>query len=117
MGAAFTTQARGAAESPREAASSARLALAEFLLASDDPGECAQAAVDWLIERAGAKKVLCALIDAESGTVEHVAASGVPEGAVASVHLALEETDHPLVFALASREPVTLSNGSRRNGD
>src|SRR5256886_3659782 len=113
MAAAVRTQARSGAEAPRDAA--ARLALVELLLFSDDAEECARATVDWLAERGGARKSICALIDAESGTLKHVAAAGVSEGQIESLHLALEAPDHPLVFALAGREPVSL--GKRRAPD
>src|SRR5207302_1218402 len=113
MAAAVPTQARSGAEAPRDAA--ARLALVELLLFSDDAEECARATVDWLAERGGARKSICALIDAESGTLKHVAAAGVSEGQIESLHLALEASDHPLVFALAGREPVSL--GKRRAPD
>src|SRR5439155_3370976 len=94
----------------------ARLALAELLLFSEEPVECARATVDWLAERIGARKAVCALIDAESGTVQHVAASGVPEGQIETLHLAMENPEHPLVFALAWREAVMLGKEGRRNG-
>jgi len=113
MAAAVPTQARSGAEAPRDAA--ARLALVELLLFSDDAEECARATVDWLAERGGARKSICALIDAESGTLKHVAAAGVSDGQIESLHLALEAPDHPLVFALAGREPVSL--GERRAPD
>src|SRR6266446_2515328 len=113
MAAAVPTQARSGAEAPRDAA--ARLALVELLLFSDDAEECARATVDWLTERGGARKSICALIDAESGTLKHVAAAGVSEGQIESLHLALEAPDDPLVFALAGREPVSL--GKRRAPD
>src|SRR5437016_5004448 len=113
MAAAVPTQARSGAEAPRDAA--ACLALVELLLFSDDAEECARATVDWLAERGGARKSICALIDAESGTLKHVAAAGVSDGQIESLHLALEAPDHPLVFALAGREPVSL--GKRRAPD
>src|SRR3989441_1688583 len=113
MAAAVPTQARSGAEAPRDAAAS--LALVELLLFSDDAAECARATVDWLAERGGARKSICALIDAESGTLKHVAAAGVSEGQIESLHLALEAPDDPLVFALAGREPVSL--GKRRAPD
>src|SRR5919201_4840529 len=116
MGAVVPNQTRSGAETPREAGSTARLALAELLLFSEEPVECARATVDWLVERGGARKSICALIDAESGTVQHVAASGVPEGQAGSLHLALENSEHPLVFALAGREPVILGKNGRHNG-
>src|SRR5437016_3173990 len=113
MAAAVPTQARSGAEAPRDAA--ACLALVELLLFSDDAEECARATVDWLAERGGARKSICALIDTESGTLKHVAAAGVSEGQIESLHLAFEAPDHPLVFALAGREPVSL--GKRRAPD
>src|SRR5207245_7885059 len=116
MGAVVPTQSRSGTETPREAASAARLALAELLLFSEEPVECARATVDWLAERIGARKAVCALIDAESGTVQHVAASGVPEGQIETLHLAMENPEHPLVFALAGREAVMLGKEGRRNG-
>ncbi|TMA18193.1 MAG: PAS domain-containing sensor histidine kinase [Deltaproteobacteria bacterium] len=116
MGAAVPTQSRSGTETPREAASAARLALAELLLFSEEPVECARATVDWLAERIGARKAVCALIDAESGTVQHVAASGVPEGQIETLHLAMENPEHPLVFALAGREAVMIGKEGRRNG-
>ena len=116
MGAAVPTQSRSGTETPREAASAARLALAELLLFSEEPMECARATVDWLAERIGARKAVCALIDAGSGTVQHVAASGVPAGQIETLHLAMENPEHPLVFALAGREAVMIGKEGRRNG-
>src|SRR6267378_2157848 len=116
MSAAVPTQNRIGAEPARESTAAARLALAEILLFSDDPIECCRAAVDWLAQRGGARKAICALIQGDSGTLQHVAASGVPEGQLESLHLALGEPDHPLVFALSGRDPVTLGKGTRRNG-
>src|SRR3989440_5538211 len=115
MAAVVPTQSRSGTETPREAASAARLALAELLLFSEEPVECARATVDWLAERIGARKAVCALIDAGSGTVQHVAASGVPEGQIETLHLAMENPEHPLVFALAGREAVMLGKEGRRN--
>src|SRR6266478_3267506 len=116
MSAAVPTQNRIGAEPARESTAAARLALAEILLFSDDLIECARATVDWLAERGGARKAICALIQGDSGTLQHVAASGVPEGQLESLHLALGEPDHPLVFALSGRDPVTLGKGTKRNG-
>src|SRR5262249_23277725 len=117
MRALVPSQSRGSAEAPRESVSAARLALAEVLLFSEDPVECARAAVDWLVERGGARKAICALIEAGSGSVQHVVASGVSESQLESLHFALGQADHPLVFALAARDPVALVRDGRRNGD
>ena len=118
--AAPTTHARiGESVPVQESTSAARLALAEVLLASDDPSECAQAAVDWLGVQGGARRAVCALIDADSGRVEKILAYGVQRTDLDSFALALEEPDHPLVFALAGQEPVMLPRGGARprNGD
>src|SRR6267142_519994 len=117
MGAAVTSQNRGGTEPPSDSVSAARLAMAELLLSSEDPVECARVTVDWLVQRGGARKAVCALIDPESGMLQDVAASGVPEGQLETLHLALEQPDHPLVFALAGRDPVSLARQGRRNGD
>src|SRR2546426_1076270 len=61
-----------------ESNAAARLSLVELLLTSDSARECAQATVDWLALKAGAKRAICALIDAESGKVLEGAAHGVP---------------------------------------
>jgi signal transduction histidine kinase len=110
---------RGAAEAPPAAGAAARLALAEVLLASDAAAECAQATVSWLGDHAGARRAICALIDAESGRIAHVAAHGVPSAQLDSLGLALDQPDHPLVFALAGRDAISLQkNGrKRRAGD
>ena len=109
----------GAGTEQRDTTPAARLALAELLLTSDDPSECAQATVDWLGIRGSAKRAVCALMDADSGNVEKVVAYGVPRAELDTFALALEEPDHPLVFALAGHEPVTLPRGGLRprNGD
>src|SRR6267142_15295 len=116
MSAAVPTQNRIGAEPARESTAAARLALAEILLFGDDPIECCRATVDWLAERGGARKAICALIQGDSGTPQHVAASGVSEGQLESLHLALGKPDHPLVFALSGRDPVTLGKSTKRNG-
>src|SRR4051812_21397863 len=114
MPAAVPSSNRGGAEAAGEVSASARLALAELLLVSDDPAECARNTVDWLAQRGGARKSICALIDAESGTLQHVAASGVSDRQLESFHLAFDEPDHPLVFALAGRDAVPLGRNGKR---
>ncbi len=113
MGAtSFPTQARaGAPTLPREAAAAARLQLAESLLSTDDAPECAQAAVDWLGARGGARRAVCALFDAETGKLGRVLSSGVPRAQLESLGLALEKPEHLLVFA--GREPVALARNGR----
>src|SRR5260370_36100036 len=95
MGAtSFPTQARaGAPTLPREAAAAARLQLAESLLSTDDAPECAQAAVDWLGARGGARRAGCALFDAGTGELGRRLPSGVPRAPLEGMGLGLWETE------------------------
>jgi two-component system cell cycle sensor histidine kinase PleC len=83
----------------------AQLLLAQALLASDEPVECAQATVDWLGARAGARRCVCALMDPERGRVTAVVTYGMQ---MDGLELALEEPGHPLIFAFAGQEAVAV---------
>jgi signal transduction histidine kinase len=96
-----------------EADAAARLPLLELFLTSDDARECAQATVDWLAERAGARRAVCAIIDGENGKVQSVVAHGVPPSQLNGLSIALEDPQNPLVFALAGPEPVSLGRKHR----
>jgi signal transduction histidine kinase len=96
-----------------QADAAARLPLVELLLTSDDARECAQAAVDWLATRAGARRAVCAILDAESGKVRDVVAHGVSSSQLGGLTIALEDPDDPLVFALSGPEPVSLGKKHR----
>ncbi len=61
-----------------EADAAARLPLAELLLLSDDARECAQAAVDWLAEKAGARRAICAILSVEVDAAAFAARGRVP---------------------------------------
>ena len=115
MGAASVpTQSRHAAETAREAGAAARLELAELLLTSDAVEECAQAAVAWLCQQGGARRAICALIDAESGRIVDVASRGVPAAQLQSLSIALDEPDHPLVVALAGQDAVSVPRNGKK---
>jgi signal transduction histidine kinase len=111
---AASTPTRLATEE-REGRSAARLVLAEALLMSDDAVECAQATVDWLGVRAGARRCLCALIDADRGRATSVVTFGIPRSQLDSFGLALEEPGHPLLFAFAGQEAVQIKSGRGRD--
>jgi len=89
-----------------------KLHLLEFLLASDDPAECAQRAAEWLATHAGARLVLCTMVDPTGARLTDIARYGLPRrGAGLSVDL--DQRDHRLVSALWRTQPVVLSdNGS-----
>src|SRR5260370_28494737 len=118
MGAASipTPPAGGGRARSAGGAAAARLALAETLLASDEDVECARAAVEWRGQRAGARRAICALMEADSGKMLQVVAHGVPSGQLQNVKVAFADPGHPLVFALSRPEPVALvRNGNRPN--
>src|SRR3954463_8331408 len=107
-------QVRPAEQLPRAAGAAARLSFAEGLLAADEAEECADAAVRWLGEHAGARRAVCALLDRESGRIAHVSSHGVPSGQVQGLSVALDQPDHPLIFALQGRDAVELPKNGRR---
>src|SRR4051812_27702676 len=106
MGAAHARLRKPVPAPAGEAVAAARLPLVENLLTCDDPRECAQLTVDWLAEKAGARRVVCALIEGES--VRDVVAHGVAHSQLGGLSIALEDPGGPLVFALAGPEPVAL---------
>jgi signal transduction histidine kinase len=95
---------------PSESNAFARLALAELLLASDDAGECAQRAVDWLARNAGAKSALCALIDPETDELRALAGYGVTAAQMKRLSVHRHEEAHPLALALSRSAPIVFEN-------
>jgi PAS domain S-box-containing protein len=103
------------ARSASGASPEAKLHLLEFLLASDDPAECAQRAVEWLGTHAGARFAVCAMVDAAESRLTDIARHGVSRGGpVLSVDL--DQRDHRLVTALARTQPIVLSDNGTGNG-
>jgi PAS domain S-box-containing protein len=86
-----------------------KLHLLEFLLASDDPAECAQRAVEWLAAHAGARFVLCAMVDAAGTRLTDVARHGLPRRA-GGFSVDLDQRDHPLVSVLWRTQPVVVAD-------
>jgi PAS domain S-box-containing protein len=97
------------------ASSEERLQLLEFLLASDDPAECAQRAVEWLGAHAGARFALCAMVDSTGARLADIAKHGLPRAA-AGLSVELDQRDHRLVTALARTQPVVLSDNGSDDG-
>jgi PAS domain S-box-containing protein len=94
----------------------ARLALAELLLATHDPAQCAQAALEWLLAHAGVRRALCLHPNAEHSKLVVLAARGVPATRAAKITLDLGQRHDPLVAAV-ERETVQLAaNGSGAPG-
>ncbi|MCC6551795.1 MAG: HAMP domain-containing histidine kinase [Polyangiaceae bacterium] len=95
----------GAYPAPRGDDAEARVALLEFLLASDDAVACAQRAVEWLGERTGIERILCAVADPARGLLIGAAGWGLPPPAVSELTCDLTRRDDPLVRALAGGTP------------
>ncbi len=99
----------------RGASSEDKLQLLEFFLGSDDPSECAQRAVEWLIAQAGARSVLCAMVDPTRTRLLEIAGHGLRRRDPFS--LDLEQHDHRLVNTLGRTQPSVISpNGTDDGG-
>src|SRR5581483_6076544 len=94
---------RGRTPSPE-----AKLALVEFLLASDDLVTSARRALGWLADHAGVTRAVCAAADPDLTRLVGVAGHGVRADAVARFVVDLQARDHPLARAIAEGQPVTF---------
>jgi signal transduction histidine kinase len=92
----------------------ARLALAESLIASDDAAECAQRAVEWLSQHAGAKAAVCVLIDPETDELRALASHGLSAAQLKRVALHREDSANPFATALSQSAPILFQNGQAR---
>jgi PAS domain S-box-containing protein len=82
----------------------AKLALAEYLLASTDLQVSAQHGVDWLAVHAGARQVLLALAEPGSQELLVVAEHGLSSGTAADFLVSRDDAGHPLVRAMGRGE-------------
>ena len=88
-----------------------KLQLLEFFLGSDDPGECAQRAVEWLVAHTGARAVMCAMVDTTRARLVEIASYGIRRADRFS--LDLEQHDHRLVNVLGRTQPMVIpANGT-----
>src|SRR5262249_30324724 len=86
----------------------ARLTLAEFLLTTEDLIEISQMSLDWLSRHAGVPRSLCLVPPDDYATsLVTIASHGIAPTS-ATFTLNLDETEHPLVKAWTSAQPVTL---------
>src|SRR5437764_12677100 len=90
----------------------ARLGLAEFLLTCEDLEECAQHALEWLAEYAGARSGACLAVDVEHTRLSVIATYG--PGMPREYSVDLEDRSHPLVAVAFGRQAVTFAE---RRGD
>ncbi len=111
-----STTLRASPRGKTSASAADKLALAEALLVSNDLGDCAQRALEWLSRVVGVARALCLVVPVTDSTqLMPVASIGIPAARVRRFRLNLEERDHALVRAMLGPEPVTFggSNGSR----
>jgi PAS domain-containing protein len=99
---------------PPESGAHARLALAEHLIASDDASDCAQRAVDWLSQHAGATAAVCAMLDPETDELRALAGSGVTAQQLRRLAVHRDEDGHPMAFPLSRSAPIVFENGKAR---
>src|SRR5688572_30662431 len=79
------------------AAVEARLALAEVLIACDPGHECAERAVQWLVESGGARQALCLGLDMDQKRLVPMASHAVGAG---TVHIDVDDRTHPVISVL-----------------
>jgi signal transduction histidine kinase len=97
------------------ASSEEKLHLLEFLLASDDPAECGQRTAEWLAAHAGARFVVCAMIDSAGTRLVEIARHGFPRRR-GGISIDLDHRDHRLVSVLWRTQPVVLSDNGGDDG-
>lgn len=93
----------------------ARLSLVEFLLACDDARECAERALSWLAEHAGARHALCLVAEAFAPRLSALASHRVPASRLALYETDLEDQSHPLVEAVSASGATVLSGAHARS--
>jgi signal transduction histidine kinase len=89
-----------------------RLALLEFLLASEDPAELAARCLEWLGAHGGMREGHCLVVDTERTRLVHLVSHGAPRGAPDGFGVDLEARDHPLIRALTGSRPVVVKPGT-----
>lgn len=95
----------GVREVRRGAGADQRLALAEVLLAGDDPAECAAEVLAWLRASAGVVRGCVGLVDVEAMHCRVVAAVGIDEAPVLAP-IPLDRPDDPISTLPVASEPV-----------
>jgi PAS domain S-box-containing protein len=83
-----------------------RLALAEFLLTSNDLQASARRAVDWLVAHSTIEQAVIFLTDMTSGQILQLAEHGLSSSALDDFTLQPDDTNHPLLQALHRLEPT-----------
>jgi PAS domain S-box-containing protein len=92
-----------------------RVPLLEFLLGSNDLQASARRALEWLAAHVPLHQALVAVIEPSSRHLIAIAEHGIAPAAVANFSVPVADTDHPLVAALRSPEPVYCEAGTFRS--
>src|SRR5213594_802824 len=100
-----------------ERLSEARLQLAEFLLLSDSPAECARHAVSWLIEHTRVTYAMCMVLDANRTRLSGLAAEGFRSFDPASFTVDTDQSQHPLIVALGRTQPSIIRTSAHEGID
>ena len=87
----------------------AKLALLERLLMVEDVADCIEHVLSWLGSHTATRQAICALVDRGAAQLTGVAGHRVSASQVEKVAAALDDTSHPLIRAMHSREPVPLA--------
>ncbi len=99
---------------PRSGASArARLTLAEQLLREPEVRPCAVVTLRWLAHHAGLERGMVLVVDADESRLVGLSGYAVPLSDVDAFSLALTDSTHPFVLALASPEPVAFHAASQ----
>ncbi|HSS78354.1 MAG TPA: histidine kinase dimerization/phospho-acceptor domain-containing protein, partial [Thermoanaerobaculia bacterium] len=90
-----------------------KLSLVDVLLAEPEVRLCAVETLRWLARHAGIERAVCAVIDPESGRLTGLTGLGVPSTVVEAFSLDLSDRTHPLVVAMAGREPIAFHDSGQ----
>ncbi|HSF03148.1 MAG TPA: PAS domain-containing protein, partial [Solirubrobacterales bacterium] len=101
---------RAALRRPEAPAAEARIALLEMILASDDDTECAERALEWLVEHAEVRHAVCLAVDNEEKRLVGLAAVGLPSFEAAAWAVDLDAQEHPLLKALSIAYPGVIAS-------
>ena len=104
-----SVRVRLAFPSRREEQLTARLRLLEGFVGRTEVADCAHYALQWLSEVLGVAQSICLLRPIGEQALYAVAAHGFSGPSVTTFTVPLDEWGHPLVAALAGRQPVVFS--------
>jgi PAS domain S-box-containing protein len=100
------------------ASADARLSLIEALLRCEDVSDCAQVAVEFMVQQTQARQVLFArrVDEEDSACLVGVTGLGVESPGVSAVRIDLEDDTDPIVQALAAGRPTHLNGVDGAHG-